>query len=79
MVQVGIFVFGFIKYAIVEVGLAPEVRNALPWTVVIVRNRKNFLIAGLEFGDGHGSILAETFVLIVEIRPLHSKPPAGAQ
>ena len=58
MVQVGIFVVALVKNAIVEVRLSSEVRNALTWTVVIVRNRKNFFIAGLEFGDGHGSIFS---------------------
>jgi hypothetical protein len=34
MIQVGIFVFGVVDNAIVEVRLASEVRNAFTWTIV---------------------------------------------
>jgi len=48
-----------VKNAIVEVGLTSEVGNALTWTIVVVHDRKDFLIARLEFCDGHGGILTE--------------------
>src|SRR5215813_11370969 len=69
MVQVGIFAVGLVKKAIVEMRLASEVRNALTWTIVVVRHRKYFLVTGLEFRHGHhGSILAQKFAVIVETK-----------
>jgi hypothetical protein len=68
MVQVGIFVFGLVKDAIIEVGLASEIRNPLTWTVVVVHDRKDFLITGLKHCVRHGTILAEKLALADETR-----------
>jgi len=63
MVQGGIFVFSLVKDAIKEVGLTSEFRDALTWAIVVVRDGKYFLVAGLEFCHSHGSILAEKWAL----------------
>ena len=56
--QVAKFVPRLFKNAIVEVRLASEICNARAWTIVVVHDCKNFLVAGLEFCHAHAGILA---------------------